>query len=238
MREKGEKKGGGIQVIYPRTKQLRIEKVENKNKNLLELEGEIRGFDLKMIIVYFDTKNYGQGRTRNNELSKLIESRIENNDRTGLIIMGDFNGHMKLLDNKKDDGNGKRVMRWMDEYNLTLLNLDQNCKGIYTWRNKDQKSAIDFILVNEKLYEKFNEMNIDEDREIIDLSDHSLLSAEFTFHNTNRVKEKVEISKEYFRKDKEALKNFKSKVENMWQEQEPESIEMMDESMIKEQDNA
>ena len=63
MREKGEKKGGGIQVIYLRTKQLRIEKIENKNKNLLELEGEIKGFDLKMIIVYFDTKNYGQGRT-------------------------------------------------------------------------------------------------------------------------------------------------------------------------------
>ena len=39
MRQKGsEKKGGGLMLIHRKNKRINFEKVENKNKNILELE--------------------------------------------------------------------------------------------------------------------------------------------------------------------------------------------------------
>ena len=198
MRNAQDKKGGGIQVILPRIRQIRLNKVENENKDLLELEGVLFGIEIKILVVYFDSKKYGEGRKRNHGLRKILEDKLENNDKDGLLVMGDFNGHIKMLDQSKEDANGKMVLKWMDEFNLTLLNLDEKCKGLYTWRRKllngkEQKSAIDFILVNNKMYELFEGMSIDEDRLRIDYSDHSLLSAEFTLRGDGSGKKNAVI---------------------------------------------
>ena len=40
MRNAKAKKGEGIQVILPRVRQIRLNKLENENKDLLELEGD------------------------------------------------------------------------------------------------------------------------------------------------------------------------------------------------------
>ena len=236
MRNAKDKKGGGIQVILPRVKQIRLNKVENENKDLLELEGELFGIDFRMIVVYFDSKKYGEGRKRNYRLSKILEDKLENNEKEGLMIMGDFNGHIKILDQSKDDANGKMVMKWMDDYNLTLLNLDEKCEGLYTWRRKllngkEQKSAIDFFLVNNRMYELFKGMSIDEDRLRIDYSDHSLLSAEFMLKGDSSGKKKTVIQKEYFKKDAVALRAFKEDMEKVWSTDMPDSVEQMDDSM-------
>ena len=43
------------------------------------------------------------------------------------------------------------------------------CKGEITWQRNNQVSAIDFIIVDNKAYENFVEMNVDENKEIYDL---------------------------------------------------------------------
>ena len=95
--------------------------------------------------------------------------------------MGDFNGHIGLIGNRRLDRNGKFVKKLMDEKNLTLLNLEEKCVGTVTWEKNESRSTIDFILVNNEGNKDFLQMNIDEKKEIYDLSDHNLIQASFNW---------------------------------------------------------
>ncbi|MEM8895449.1 MAG: hypothetical protein AAGC88_12780, partial [Bacteroidota bacterium] len=64
-------------------------------------------------------------------------------------------------------------------HNLVLLNGDDMCDGMITRDEKNEKSAIDFILVNRLFYEKFKRMMIDEQKTMFDLSDHCVLRVDF-----------------------------------------------------------
>ena len=33
----------------------------------------------------------------------------------------------------------KTVLEWMNEYGLMLLNMDERCKGEFTWQRKEQQ---------------------------------------------------------------------------------------------------
>merc|ERR1712128_200658 len=72
--------------------------------------------------------------------------------------------------------NGKMIKKWLNKYDLVLMNGDIKCKGTYTRTLGEQKSAIDMVIMNRTMYEKCNEMIIDEDKEKIDFSDHNLIS--------------------------------------------------------------
>lgn len=69
---------------------------------------------------------------------------------------------------------------WITEKNLILLNDDPKCTGEITWQNKISKSAIDFLLINQSMYDRFKHMKIDENKEKLDLSDHNMISATFS----------------------------------------------------------
>ncbi|CAL4059364.1 unnamed protein product, partial [Meganyctiphanes norvegica] len=90
-----------------------------------------------------------------------------------------FNAHIGLLGAQTIDRNGRMILKWLNEYNLTMLNLDDRCEGTTTWEARDQKSTVDFVLVNQKMYSRFIEMEIDEKREKIDISDHNLITVTF-----------------------------------------------------------
>ena len=70
-----------------------------------------------------------------------------------------------------------------------------------------QKSVIDYMLVNAKLYQCFQNMDIDENQEAIDTTDHNLLCAGFPLSdrvlNFNR-HGKWE-KKEYYKTDASSL---------------------------------
>ena len=54
MREKDgdEKKGGGLMILHRKNKKMNFEKIENKNKNLLEMEGDCYGLKIRLILAY------------------------------------------------------------------------------------------------------------------------------------------------------------------------------------------
>ena len=71
-------------------------------------------------------------------------------------------------------------MWWMAD-NRTESKMIFEMVGIITRSQRDEESVIDFILCNQKMVRNFKEMNIDEKKEIFDLSDHCLLNAKFSY---------------------------------------------------------
>ena len=71
--------------MIPKMTRIDLKKIENINKELLELEGTVFGIGLKIIIVYFDANRNQKGKDRNTALRKIIEEKIENNKKEGII---------------------------------------------------------------------------------------------------------------------------------------------------------
>ena len=71
------------------------------------------------------------------------------------------------------------IEEWTTNLNLHHLNQTENCIGTYTFISNNGKSAIDHILVNDKMYEEYKGMHIDEDKILLDISDHCLVRAWF-----------------------------------------------------------
>lgn len=53
------------------------------------------------------------------------------------------------------------------------------CKGEFTWERGEQRSTIDFALINSDFYKFFERMIIDEKGEEYDLSDHKPITVQF-----------------------------------------------------------
>ena len=156
-----------------------FEKKESKSSDILDIEGRCFGKEMKIILVYFDANKDAKGKKRN-EIKKEVEKKIKNVNGKGVMIIGDFNGHLEMLEkDRKTDANGKTVLDWMGNNNLTLLNMDEMCEGLYTRvqinqvKGTTEKSAIDFALVNEEMYSWCEKMVIDEEKKIMECSDQS-----------------------------------------------------------------
>ena len=129
--------------------------------------------------------------------------------------MGDFDAHLRILEKRKEDVNGRMVLDWLERFDVVLMNADDKCEGVYTWKRGNQRSAIDFILVNEYVYERCGRMIIDEDKEVIDFSVHCLVTMELGLRERPEIFRKGEyVEKVYYRRDKEALQEVKDRVMN------------------------
>ena len=200
-----------------------FEKKKSRSKDILEIEGKCRGIEMKIILVYFDVDKGGRGRAVNNKMRKEIEGKIEKNESECLLILGDFNGHLRILEEgRRDDINGKMVMKWMENYNLNLMNADEKCEGVYTWSRGNQKSAIDMVLMNRRMYEVCRGMEIDEEKLELRMSDHNLISVklEGRERGVNEFRKRRWIAGTYYRRDKVALRAFGDEVEKRWKERE------------------
>merc|ERR1711909_14080 len=113
---------------------------------------------------------------------KLEEIEIDDNDILALegVVRGDINGRMtKLEPNIVTDANGKMLEEWATNLDMFHLNLTEQCSGKYTFQSKNGRSAIDHILVNERLFGNYLGMYIDEDKIQLDISDHCVVRAWF-----------------------------------------------------------
>lgn len=65
-----------------------------------------------------------------------------------------------------------------------MLKYNNKCNGEITRsRNEhiEQRSITDYVLVSHRVYNNYRSMNIDEERDIFDPSDHSLIQVELKF---------------------------------------------------------
>ena len=225
IREKNDKRGGGILLLTPNMTRINLKEIKNKNKELLEAEGNIFDTEVKIITVYFDANRDQNGRDRNTMLQEIIEDKIQNNTKEGLIITGDFNGHIKDIDNRDTDKNGKMILDWIENYDLILLNTDQRCEGVFTRIRNEQKTTIDYVLVNREMYDKFEKMHIDEEKEIIPESDHNLLSVTFRTNDKQILKKAKWHTNTYYSMKEADLKTFTTELKNKWENTENKNMQ-------------
>ena len=128
-----------------------------------------------------------------------------------LICLGDINGRLKRLEpHIETDSNGKMIEEWSVKFNLHHLNLSEKCVGKYSFHNNSGRSAIDHILVNDRLVEDFRGIHVDEEKELLNISDHCLVRAWFKVGPQPRINWKKTKFKEieWIKKDVESMKEF------------------------------
>ena len=121
-------------------KSVEFEERKKINEEILEIDGICFGMEMKIILVYFDVRRNEEGKENNKKIKSDIEDMIKNNKMEGLLILGDFNGHLEKLDGRKDDINGRTALYWSINFDLELMNNDEKCEGTFT-KEKGEKSS-------------------------------------------------------------------------------------------------
>ena len=200
---------------------MKLEEIETKSNDILALEGKINNTKCRIVLCYFDCTKLLHGRDyiKNRNLQKQVEELMEVDPSTALLVLGDFNGRLTRLEPSiKSDANGIMLDTWVDKYDLFHLNTMDTCIGRYTFESQNGKSAIDHILTNGALFEKHIGMWVDEDKTMLNISDHNLVRAWFQIGNVDcpkpvkkPVKEITWISREQDRIDL-CVRDFRNKI--------------------------
>ena len=113
---------------------------------------------------------YGRQETRctkdeiSNEM-KLLSEEIEEYKKEGeVVIFMDGNGKIGLIGEEKSR-NGKMLEEVFEQHNLLVMNRSPKCNGKVTrqnTKNKEEKSAIDFVVAEELFERRMETMKIDE----------------------------------------------------------------------------
>ena len=101
-----------------------------------------------------------------NDISAEVERCLSSGKR--LMIMGDFNAKLDIIDEKKSSGNGKRMKKMIDKYELKVLNFDPETEGKWTRIQRkegvEHRSQIDYIITDTTTQQKTAETTIDEEK--------------------------------------------------------------------------
>ena len=129
MREDEEKRGGGLMVMYREREGFRWAKIENGIPDILEIEGRLGDIEARIFLCYFRTGNEEEIIRGNRELREYILGRIEQIEQEiGIMVLGDFNGHLGYLGDQVENRTGKLINEMIDGGNLNLLNIDDRCR--------------------------------------------------------------------------------------------------------------
>merc|ERR1711874_780413 len=139
---------------------------------------------------------------------------------TSLLCLGDTNGRLtKLEPTIKTDANGRMIEKWTDQMDMHHLNYTEKCNGTYTFQSLNGQSAIDHVLVNNTLQEKYIGMYINEDRHMLNISDHNLVRTWFRIgpeYNNPRWKKATKKCITWINRDEDRLvkcaETFKKKI--------------------------
>ena len=123
-------------------------------------------------------------------------------------------------------------MDLVNNFGLNLLNIDEACEGTYTWSRHEQRSAIDFVLVNQRCYQLFESMHIDEAREHLDISDHNMITTIYKIPTEGiSFKKGKEVKRTYYKVDEESLLQFSTEMKKRLELKEIEQFEELNKVM-------
>ena len=215
MRDMQDRKGGGLVCAFKENNNIDLEKKESNSKEILHIKGKIGDCKLTMVLVYMRTGNDAEVEQGNREIMRecgaIVGAVVEGE---GVLVLGDFNGHLGYLGYQEENKNGKIVNNFIDRHDLILLNCDERCEGTFTWERGEQRSAIDFVMANEVMYRRFLGMKIDENREVTEVSDHCVVDTHLRIEMKGRQLEGKEWHEaEYFKFTEERGERFRTGVE-------------------------
>ena len=124
----------------------------------------------------------------NREIQREVKQYLQVENDKHLICLGDLNGRLRTLEPRvRTDKNGEMIEEWINNHGLYHLNQTDLCEGTYTYgRIGGPRSAIDHLLVNAKLKDRYKGMRIDENAEELDISDHNLIRSWYKIGRANR----------------------------------------------------
>ena len=215
MRDPVDKKGGGLMLLHNMNKQIQLEKRNLENKDLMFVQGSIYGKKVNIIVVYFSTGiEKVENKERNIRIRKEAEKILNSIGDECTIVLGDFNGHVGFKGPQKLDKNGKIILDWLENFDLIMLNDDIDCEGLITWQRNEQKSVVDFVLVNKSMYNLYIDMKIDENKDIFDLSDHNMIRVSIKIKAcTTKFQDNLLEETEYYKFDEESLCKYVTELE-------------------------
>ena len=218
---KTETFGGGLALGYREDANVELEEIGVKSSDILAVDGRVNNTKFRIVLCYFGSKKLVKGTDyqKNRNLQKQVEKLMEVDPGVSLLVLGDFNGRLaQLEEGKPTDSNGEMLETWVEHHNMHHLNTLDTCDGTYTFSTVNGKSAIDHMLTNDILFDKHISMVIDEDKAMLNISDHNLVRAWFQTGNDNYhiprkkpVKTITWISREQVKIDKCVI-DFKSKI--------------------------
>ena len=107
-----------------------------------------------------------------------------------IIIVGDMNAHIEDLDGYTDS-TGNMLLDMCERHDLVLVNTSEKCEGLITWETGRSHSTIDYALMSHRMYNKLENMEIDEEGSRSLGSDHKRIKMSFTrVRNTVRGQDK------------------------------------------------
>ena len=225
MRGEEEQKGGGLMIIYREGEGKNWNKIENGYADILEVEGKIGDLVSRIILCYFRTGAGEEIDRGNRRLRDFILGRIEQvGGEMGMIVLGDFNGHLGYLGEQRENRTGRLVNEMIEGGNLNLLNIDSRCIGRYTWEGRGSRSVIDLVMVNDRIEKRVIGMEIDESRNRLDISDHSLIEVKIRGGRVEKENRKKWEKVEYHSVGKVELGKYVEKVEQRIREKGVDSI--------------
>ena len=168
-----------------------------------------------------------------NDLENILEKFNDNK----IILIGDFNGHIKEIGKQNENYNGKIMKNVASRHNLEILNLSEKCKGQTTWKRGDMSSTIDYALANEHMLNNFIDMIKDEENNIFDSSDYNLIEIKIKIIATREAANKEEHI-EFFSYKEENIKKFISKMLDKFEDNNYTNIEDLNSSIQASQHNS
>ena len=143
-----------------------------------------------------------------------------------ILVLGDFNAHIEVIGYQKLNKNGESLLNILEKCNLVMLNLDDTkTTGIVTWQRGNQQSTIDYVLANFSMAEKIRSMNIDEDQEVLAISDHNLISVNIEIRKGKKKKKVEYIEYNYFRLSEDRTAKFITSIKDRLPELTLENME-------------
>ena len=224
-RKMEDKKGGGIMILKKKDSNIEIEKIRDGHPDILLAQCKVGNLEFILAVTYISCNP-----KENSKIYEAIDKILNKYEEKPIMLIGDMNAHTNIIVKDKMNKNGEKLVEWLNKYNLLLLNNDINCKGKYTWEARNSKSIIDYAIINEKLYQNYKEMEIDENKEKFDLSDHMMMKVTLTTKNKREGDMKDPIENEYYINiNPEKMKLFNEKFEEKLRELDSITLEKFDE---------
>ena len=157
------------------------------------------------------TRNTNEIIQENRRKYNVIKTVIKENKEKSILIMGDMNAHIGIL-GEKINKNGELLLPFTEENYLEIGNITM-AKGKVTWSRKGgkEKSAIDFIIMNDHMKFRMQEIIIDEEKEIDLNSDHNMIITKLKIKEQGTTRNIIQTNKKWKRKNVDWTKYIKKK---------------------------
>ena len=149
--------GGGVMVLYKKQLENVIIRIDN---------GRLA---MKVGVIYMPQEDKTSLK-KMKEIYKDIEAEIKESVSRNeeLIVMGDFNCKVGISQKKEPDKDiskgGKLLLDMVQKNEIIIANKNEKCHGMWTRKQRSERSAIDFILIRQDDERYMESMIIDENK--------------------------------------------------------------------------